>query len=147
MPAMDRVIVKGLVVRATVGVSEAERATPQRCRVDVELAVDLDAAGQLDDLATTVDYGAVVETLREAAALHTVKLLESLAARMIEALFERFGPDRIGHRPPPGKALAVKLRLVKLDPPLDADVDQVGVELERTPTRRPPSARERAGFT
>ncbi|HEX7127992.1 MAG TPA: dihydroneopterin aldolase, partial [Thermodesulfobacteriota bacterium] len=136
---MDRVIVKGLVVEASVGVSDAERAAPQRCRVDVELTADLEAAGTSDDLAKTIHYGHVIETLREVAATQTTRLVEALAGRMVDALFERFGPERITQPPQPGRAIAVKLRLVKLDPPIDAPVDEVGVELERTAAPRRPA--------
>jgi dihydroneopterin aldolase len=145
-PDMDRVIVKGLVLEASVGVSDAERAAPQRCRVDVELAADLDAAGKADDISKTIDYAAVVETLREVAATRTARLLEALASQMIDALFERFGPERITQTPPPGRAIAVTLRLVKLDPPVDADVDRIGVELERTATPRRAAAPGPLGF-
>lgn len=133
---MDRVIVRGLVLQATVGVTAAERSAPQRVRLDLDLAVDLDQAAEADDLARTIDYAAVVETLRAVAAAERTKLLETLAARMATALFDRFGPDRIGHTPPPGKALAVRLRLVKLAPPVEGEVDRIGIEIERTATPR-----------
>lgn len=143
---MDRIVVKGLVVQATVGVSERERSAPQRCRVDLELAADLDEAGARDDLDRTIDYGAVVAVVRETAAVEEARLLEALAARMVDALFDRFGADRIGPTPPPGRAVHVKLRLVKLDSPLDAEVEEVGVEVERTPTPRRRGAAVPPGF-
>jgi dihydroneopterin aldolase len=143
---LDKVVIEKLVVRANVGVTEAERAAAQRLRVDLELVADLKSAGEADDLARTIDYGSVVEVVREVAAVTSPKLLETLAEKIAAAIFERFGPAP-GRKPgEPGVVCALRLRVVKLDPPLDVAVDAVGVEIERHPVRRPPGAPERAGF-
>ncbi len=124
--AVDRIVIEGLVVLAHVGVSDVERAAAQRCRVDVELRADLRAAGAADDLARSVDYGAVIETIRSVAATTSPRLLETLAERMAAALLDRFGGGGPG-----AVATGVRLRLVKLGPPLDVPVAGVGVEIER----------------
>lgn len=136
---MDKVVIEGLVVLAHVGASEVERAATQRCRVDLELAADLRAAGEADDLALTVDYGRVIETIRDVAATAAPKLLETLAEKMAAALLERFGGSG------PGACATLRLRLVKLDPPVDVAVGGVGVEVERE-RGRGGGRNERAGF-
>lgn len=136
---MDRVVVEGLVVLAHVGVSDVERAAAQRCRIDLELRTDLRAAGEADDLARTIDYGRVIETVKEVVATAAPKLLETLAEKMAAALFDRFGGTG------PGAVARLRLRLVKLDPAVDVAVGGVGVEIERERGRAagPP---DRVGF-
>ena len=52
----DRILLTGLRHAGRHGVTEAERATPQEFRVDIECPVDARAAAASDDLAATVDY-------------------------------------------------------------------------------------------
>jgi dihydroneopterin aldolase len=58
-PAGDRIELRGLRVVGRVGVLDLERSQDQPLEVDLELAVYLATAGASDDLADTVDYGAV----------------------------------------------------------------------------------------
>jgi dihydroneopterin aldolase len=143
---MDRIIVEKLVVRANVGVTDVERAKPQRLRIDLELAADLAAAGETDELGKSVDYGAVVEALREVAATESPRLLEALAERMAQALLERYGPGPGRKGGQPGVVAGLKLRVVKLDPPLDDTLEAIGVEIERAARRRGAALSDRVGF-
>lgn len=76
----DTLHLANLGLHARLGVTETERAAPQRLAVFVTLhpAQAFDALG--DDLANTVNYSAVAETLRAVAAEHPRLLLETLAA-------------------------------------------------------------------
>jgi 7,8-dihydroneopterin aldolase/epimerase/oxygenase len=82
------VFVRGLELRASLGVHPHEKAAAQRIVIDVELAVRDEAApsgvGE-DDLRRTVDYAAVV---RAASAIvsegHTL-LVETLAEKIAQA--------------------------------------------------------------
>ena len=70
----------GLRLPASVGVLPEERERPQPLEVDLDVDVDLGAAGASDDLADTVDYGAVVRRRRAGVlAPATSQLLERLA--------------------------------------------------------------------
>lgn len=84
-----------LPLRARVGVTEAERAALQTILVDVELVLDLAPAAREDDLARTVDYGAVCELLDDVARSRPFRLIESVAERMAEALLERFSVEGV----------------------------------------------------
>ncbi len=55
----DRILLEGMLFSGHHGTLPAERELGQRFAVDVELRCDLRAAGSTDDLAQTVDYGAV----------------------------------------------------------------------------------------
>ena len=55
----DRIVLTGLRVRGNHGVFEHEKRDGQDFLVDVTVWIDLDAAARSDDLADTLDYGAL----------------------------------------------------------------------------------------
>ena len=82
------VFVRGLELRALLGVHPHEKAAPQRVVVGVELAVRDEAAPSAvgeDDLRRTVDYSAVVRAARAIVAEGHTLLVETLAERIAEA--------------------------------------------------------------
>lgn len=83
---MDKIIVAGLPVRARVGVTEEERASEQELLVDVELSLDLRAAGESDELRDTVDYERACRTVVDVAAAQSFHLIEAFAERSAETL-------------------------------------------------------------
>ena len=60
---MDTIVIKDLEVFYRVGVSEEERAKPQRLLLTIELTRDFSAAAENDDLRATIDYHALTERL------------------------------------------------------------------------------------
>jgi dihydroneopterin aldolase len=87
---MDRIVIPGIPLRAHVGVTEAERASEQGIVVEVELGLDLRAAGTSDDLARTVDYEAACDAVAAAATTRPHRLIESIAEECAGALLARF---------------------------------------------------------
>ena len=87
--APDRIRLSGVRGRGFHGVFEHERREGQEFVVDVELAVDLSAAGATDDLADTVDYGRI-----GAAALARI---EGEPHDLIERLAELVALDALAH--------------------------------------------------
>ena len=87
---MDIIYLTDLRLEATLGVPDWERALPQPVRLDLELEVDLAAAGASDDVADTVDYATVAERLRAIAAAGEYRLLEALAERLAAVLLAEF---------------------------------------------------------
>lgn len=96
----------------------AERELGARYTVDLELGVDLSAAGASDDIASTVDYVHVFSLVREVMEEQQHRLLESMAAAISDRLLEL-----------PGVA-TVKVRVGKT-PPLRGSFGQFAVELVR----------------
>jgi dihydroneopterin aldolase len=78
----DRIVLTGLRVRGHHGVLASERADGQEFVVDAELTVDTRTAAASDDLADTVDYGALASALAAVVAGEPVDLIETLAARL-----------------------------------------------------------------
>ena len=92
---MDRIILRDIVCQASVGVSEQERAHEQAVLVEAELFLDLKPAGKTDDLALSVDYVAIHQTVKKSAGGRSYHLLETLAEDTANALFEAFAVSRV----------------------------------------------------
>jgi 7,8-dihydroneopterin aldolase/epimerase/oxygenase len=120
--AGDRIEIRGLRAMGTHGVLAEEQARAQPFEIDLDLDTDLRAAGRSDDLADTIDYGAVVEQGAGVVTGERHALLERLAERIAETVLVDTRVDGV----------AVTLR--KLRPPVPVDVSSAGVRVVR---RRP----------
>ena len=119
--AADRIELRGLRVLARVGVLPFEQSQDQPVEIDLDLTVDLGAAGASDDLADTVDYGAVCAAVEhDAVRSAPVALLERLAARIAEVVLD-IDP----------RITAVDVAVRKLRPPVAQDLATSGVRLHR----------------
>jgi dihydroneopterin aldolase len=116
---VDRIIIPGLRVLGVHGVLAEEQTRAQPFEVDLEIELDLSAAGASDDLADTLDYGALCESVRDVVAREHYQLLERLAARIAEEC----------RRDPRVARAVVEVR--KLRPPIAAHVESVAVRIER----------------
>ena len=81
---MGTILVTGLEVLGVHGVLPEEQVRAQPFRIDLELDLDLGPAGQSDDLADTIDYGAVIDATARVVETERFQLLERLAARIVE---------------------------------------------------------------
>ena len=115
----DRLLLEDIRFFGHHGVSKAEQAVGVWFSVDAELAVDLAPAATSDDLAATVDYGAVARRIVEIGTGGRVNLLERLAGTIAQALLREF------------PAAEVRVRVRKLAPPLEGLVGTPAVELRR----------------
>ena len=91
-PGGDRILVRGLRLWAHVGVLEQERAHGQWFELDLELAVDLSAAGRSDALADTLDYSVLITALQAQARSIRCQTLEHYSDRMLELAEQLYGP-------------------------------------------------------
>jgi dihydroneopterin aldolase len=80
----DRIVLSGLRVRGHHGVFDFERADGQDFLVDVELDFDTRRAAASDELADTVDYGALAQGLAAVISGEPLNLLETLAQRLAD---------------------------------------------------------------
>lgn len=85
----DRITLGGIAAFGHHGVLPHEREFGQTFHVDVELEVDLAAAGASDDLADTVDYGALSGDLAAVVKDERHDLIERLAQRLAEVCLDR----------------------------------------------------------
>ena len=116
----DSIRIDGLRVFGHHGVLAHERELGQTFTVDVALELDLAAAGASDDLADTVDYGALTGALAAVVSDERYDLIERLAQRLAETCLE----DR--------RVAAVTVTVLKPHAPVPAPVDDVRVTIRRT---------------
>jgi dihydroneopterin aldolase len=118
----DLIEIRGLRVLAMIGVLPEEREREQPFEIDFDVHTDLTVAGASDDLADTVDYGAL--TLAAERVLRTERplLLERVAQRVADVLL---ADDRVER---------VRVTVRKLRPPIPADVSTSAVTIVRSRT-------------
>lgn len=115
---MDTIIIRQLEVFYRVGVTEQERARPQRLLLSLEMAHDVSSAAATDDLIRTIDYHAVCQRLLQFGQGRTWKLIETLAVEIATLVRTEF------------KAAAVTVEVRKFVIP---EARWVGVRLSRGP--------------
>ena len=92
---MDTITIQDLEVQFRVGVSEAERAQPQRLLLTVEILHDFTVAADKDDLRWTIDYGALCERLQELGQDRDWCLIETLAVDIADRVRLEFGARQV----------------------------------------------------
>lgn len=80
----DRIELRGLTVRGHHGVFEHERRDGQDFVVDITVWIDLTAAAASDDLADTLDYGALAQRAAAVIAGPPRDLVETVSAEIAE---------------------------------------------------------------
>ena len=85
----DTISLRGITGWGRHGVLASEKELAQPFTVDVDLNVDLAAAGEHDDLAASVSYADVAADAAAVIAGDSVDLVETLAARVAEACLAR----------------------------------------------------------
>jgi dihydroneopterin aldolase len=106
-------------VMGTHGVLPEEQVRAQPFEVDLDVEIDLSAAAASDDLADTLDYGALAEQVERVVSTERFQLLERLAGRIAEVALE---DERV---------TAVTVTVRKLRPPVAVALDHAGVRLTR----------------
>lgn len=92
---MDAIHLEGIELRARIGVSEEERAAPQRLSVCLTVWPVTDFDELADQIAQAVDYAAVCDTVRNLVAGRTDKLIETLAGAIASHLLATFPIARV----------------------------------------------------
>ena len=82
----DRIELRGLRIRGHHGVFDHERRDGQDFVVDITVWVDLAAAAASDDLADTLDYGALAQRAADIVAGPPRKLIETVAAEIADGV-------------------------------------------------------------
>jgi len=119
-----KMFIRDLVLNASIGVYPHENGVPQRVRINLDLTVTEDTAGNLsrpavgrDDLSRVVDYAQIVTRVRAIVAAGHVQLVETLAERIAETCL--LDP----------RVTTATVRVEKID--IFADAVSAGVEIER----------------
>jgi 7,8-dihydroneopterin aldolase/epimerase/oxygenase len=107
---------RGLRALGVHGALPEEQSRAQPFEVDLDIEIDLSAASQSDDLADTLDYGAVVETVEKVVTGEHFTLLERIAEVVLDD----------------GRVTAVTVSVRKLRPPVPVDLESAGVRIHQT---------------
>ena len=116
---MDKIILKGIQFHGYHGVAEAERQLGQKYEIDLELMINLSAAGKTDNLTHTIDYAQVVQRVIEIGSQRSFQLFEALAETIAGEILAQFQIEEV--------RIAVK----KLSPPIEPTLTYAGVEIHR----------------
>jgi 7,8-dihydroneopterin aldolase/epimerase/oxygenase len=123
---MDLIFIEGLTGQTVIGIHESELHRPQPLVIDLHAGIPHARACDTDRIIDTIDYGVVRERLHRLLAEHDLQLLEAFAEAIADILLDEFG------------AAWVRVKVVK--PKKFADVDAVGVQIERRAFERDNSA-------
>jgi 7,8-dihydroneopterin aldolase/epimerase/oxygenase len=82
----DRIELRGLAVRGNHGVFDHERRDGQDFVVDITVWIDLTAAAASDDLADTLDYGALAQLAAGVVGGPPRNLIETVAAEIADGV-------------------------------------------------------------
>lgn len=109
----------GVELHTNHGVSDAEQELGQRMLFDLEMVPGRVPATGTDDIADTVDYGAVTAYLSDAATGSRYRTLERLVTVIADGLLENFA------------LVEVRVRATKPEPPVPVSMDGASVEILR----------------
>ena len=118
----DRIELRGLTVRGHHGVFAHERRDGQDFVIDLTVWLDLSAAAASDELADTLDYGALAQRAAAIVGGEPSDLIESVAGRIADDVLT----DR--------RVRAVEVVLHKPQAPIPLQFTDVAVVLHRAAT-------------
>jgi len=113
---MGRIILSGMRFRSYIGVYAFEQDRGNEFEVDVTIESNI-LSGDRDELGSTIDYAQVHDVVKTIMG-NRYHLIEFAAKEMQEKIVAGFSVDY------------VKVRISKMNPPLDGDVYRVSAELE-----------------
>lgn len=100
------------------GVGKQETLVGNEFTVSLRLKIDIEHAIQTDNVADTVSYADVHESIKAVMATPS-KLLEHVSGRIMNRLFDEFPQIE-----------EIELKLMKRNPPMGADIEAAGIELK-----------------
>lgn len=92
---MSRINIVDLEVFYQVGLTDEERAKPQRLLITIEMDVDFTPASLSDRIEKTINYFDVAQELLKYGERRNWKLLEKLAANIADHIMARFRPETL----------------------------------------------------
>ena len=92
---MSRITIVDLEVHYCVGVSDEERAKPQRLLLTIDMTYDFSAASVSDRVEKTINYQSVVDDLLKYGDARNWKLLEKLVANLADFILNKYRPQSV----------------------------------------------------
>ena len=114
---MEKIIVKGLRLKAYHGVNPEEKINGQMFELDITALIDAKSANASDELDDTVSYAKIIKTARAVFTAESYNLIEYAANKVAKAIMEEYP-----------KLESVTVLLKKPEAPISADFDYVAIE-------------------
>ncbi len=92
---MARVTIVDLEVFYCVGITDEERAKPQRLLLTVDMSLDFSSAAISDRVEKTINYEKVVQDLLKFGNGRSWKLLEKLVSNIADMILGDYGPQSV----------------------------------------------------
>lgn len=102
------------------GVLEQERKTGANFYVSLEADTDFSSSLFSDELADTVSYAALFDIIRQEMAIPS-RLIEHVGGRILKHIFQSYPEIK-----------AVRIEIIKENPPMGADCEGAGITMEAT---------------
>ncbi len=112
------IVIKDLRIYARHGVMPQEQLTGDYFTINLRLGFDFPKAMKSDRLEDTLDYSAVVKTVRQEMEIPS-NLLEHAGNRICCTLFDRFA-----------NVMSIDLELIKENPPMGVECKGAGIRLQ-----------------
>src|SRR5512140_1343315 len=92
---MSKITIVDLEVHYCVGITDEERAKPQRLLLTVDMTLDFSSASVSDRIERTINYQTVAEDLLKFGEGRSWKLLEKLVANVAERILNEYNPQSV----------------------------------------------------
>ncbi|MGK0406406.1 MAG: dihydroneopterin aldolase [Roseivirga sp.] len=116
---MDKILVEGIRLYGYHGCLDEEGKIGTEYEVSVTVWGNINNSFQSDNLHHTMDYVNISRVVQEHVS-NRAKLIETVAHRISETIFEEMP-----------MVIKLKIKLSKLNPPINGDVKKVSIELKR----------------
>lgn len=117
-PMINRINIEGIKLYAFHGCLEEEAKIGANYIVDVYITTDFSKAALSDDLKETIDYCTIYEISKKQMAQRS-KLIEHVCKRIFDEITSEFKT-----------IVSLRVKLTKLSPPMNGNVEKVSVELQ-----------------
>ena len=92
---MDRIFITALAAEAVIGIYDWEREVKQKVEIDLEVWMDLTAAGRSDAIEDTLNYKSVAKRVLAFVEASSFRLVEALACEIARIVIEEFKVARV----------------------------------------------------
>jgi dihydroneopterin aldolase len=86
----DQIVISQLEISTFIGATDEEQKRPQRLRVSIVIEPERGLAGLGDELANTIDYAEISQTVKSLAVLEKRRLIETLAEDIVRLLLKTY---------------------------------------------------------
>jgi dihydroneopterin aldolase len=117
---MDKILFQGMRFYAYHGVFSEENKLGQTYLVDLEVYMNLQPAGESDQLDKTINYAHLYELVQNIVEGETYKLIETIAEKIASQALQTFSSME-----------EIVVRVTKPNPPIPGHYDAVAVEIRR----------------